>query len=124
MKKVLIVEDDESLNSIMQKQLAGEFDVDTAFDGNEAEKRLSTNNYDLMLLDLLMPDKNGLEVLKWLKTQKGKEGMKVVVLTNFEQQMSEEEVRNMGVSDYVVKVNLDLAKLSELVKQWTVDESK
>ena len=63
--KVLLAEDTRDLNRVLTVALTHEgFDVDSAYDGEEALTYTRSNGYDLMILDIMMPKKNGLEVLK------------------------------------------------------------
>ena len=63
--KVLIVEDEPSLNKIMVKKLRSSgFSVDSCFNGSDALEYISMGNYDIVLLDIMIPEPNGVEVLK------------------------------------------------------------
>ena len=67
--RILIAEDEKSLNRIIKKRLEAEgYSVDSCFDGEEAMLFLSTGEFDAMVLDIMMPKLNGIEVLKSLRS--------------------------------------------------------
>ena len=68
MKKILIVEDEEPIRRVLKRILADEnpeFKISEAFDGNEAIEKLSRDKFDLVVCDIKMPKKDGLDVLKF-----------------------------------------------------------
>ena len=68
-KKILVVEDDmPTLEAIGLKLKEQGFLVENAFDGEEAMEKIKENNYDLVLLDILLPKKNGFEIIREMKT--------------------------------------------------------
>lgn len=68
MPRILVVDDDEQLRKVVSAYLARcGYDVSTAADGKEAVMSVDNNEYDLMLLDILMPEMDGLEVLNAMK---------------------------------------------------------
>lgn len=116
-KTILIAEDDPFLSKIIRNRLAEEgFAIDTATDGDETLKKLSTNTYALVTLDLIMPNKNGFEVLAELKKQKIK--VPVLVFTNLAQSEDEREVMSLGAKGYYVKSDISIDELVKTVKQY------
>ncbi|MBU1122164.1 MAG: response regulator [Candidatus Omnitrophota bacterium] len=80
MKKILIVEDEKDVACFLRDSLArNEFDVDIAFDGRNAIEKIEKFEPDIILLDIILPQLDGLEVLKW--TKKNKPGVFVIVTT-------------------------------------------
>lgn len=117
-KKVLIVEDDTVLANAITMSLENEgYDLLVATDGEEAEKMISKNMPDLVLLDLLLPIKNGFEVLKTMRENEATKNITVVVLTNFEQETSVDEAVKLGAKDYIVKANIDIKEIPRIVKK-------
>jgi len=69
--KILLIEDEKKVASFIKRGLEEEFfSVDVAYDGEKGEFMALTSDYDLIILDLLLPKKNGLEVLKSLRANK------------------------------------------------------
>lgn len=118
-KKVMIVEDDTVLANAVKLALENEgYDLSLATDGEEAERMIKEELPDLVLLDLLLPIKNGFEVLKVMRQDPRTKEISVVVLTNFEQETSINEGKKLGVKDYVVKANIDIQDIPALVKRY------
>ncbi len=117
-KRILIVEDDRFLSRACQARLEQQgYHILTAQDGEEAVKAARADNPDLILLDLLMPNLNGLEVLRILRGDEGTRGMPVIVLSNSSRQEDMDTIRALGISGYFVKANLSLQDLSQLVEE-------
>lgn len=116
--KLLIVEDNESLNRIMTDTFKDEgFKVISALDGEEGLELAKKENPDLILLDILMPKKNGNEMLKELRqTPEGKD-VKVIVLTNSDSGENVVDFMNLGVADYLTKADWELSDLVKKVKE-------
>lgn len=105
-RKILIVEDDKFLYDLYQRVLleAG-FLVDVAIDGEEGLKRAEEGQYDLVLLDIMLPKKNGVDVLKALKSDGSKaKNLPVIVLSNLGQEDIIQQCLRMGAVGYLVKV--------------------
>ncbi|WP_138207098.1 response regulator transcription factor [Haloimpatiens lingqiaonensis] len=100
--KILIVEDEKKLSNIMGVYLKKEgYLVDFAYDGDEGEKKIQEEEYDLIILDIMMPKKDGWSLLRKAKS---KENSPSVILTTAR---GEEEDRifgfELGADDYMVK---------------------
>lgn len=118
-KKILIVEDDTVLANALSLSLQDKgYQIEVATDGAEAERMIKSLRPDLILLDLLLPIKNGFEVLKGLRADDELKDTPVVILTNFEQETSIEEGMKMGAKDYIVKANIDIKDVPEIVKKY------
>ncbi|MBS6444630.1 MAG: response regulator transcription factor [Ruminococcus sp.] len=100
--KVLIVEDEPSLNKIMLKKLRADgFSADSCFTGSEALDYIELGNYDIVLLDVMIPAPNGLEVLKTLR-DKGN-NIPVILLTAMGSTEDRVKGLNYGADDYIAK---------------------
>lgn len=118
-KKILIVEDDTVLANALSLSLQDKgYQIEVATDGAEAERMIKSLKPNLILLDLLLPIKNGFEVLKDLRADEELKNTPVVILTNFEQETSIEEGMKMGAKDYIVKANIDIKDVPEIVKKY------
>lgn len=109
MRKVLIAEDDQDLADAYQKKLtlAG-FEVKIASDGQEALDTLNTFTPDIILLDMIMPVKDGFSTLEDLKRNEKWKDIPVIVASNLGQK---EEILPLGAVDHVIKSNLHLEDL-------------
>jgi len=118
-KKVMIVEDDTVLANALSLVLQNEgYELSLATDGEEAERMIQQEIPDLILLDLLLPIKNGFEVLKIMRQNPSTKDISVVILTNFEQETSINEGKKLGAKDYIVKANVDIQNIPEIVKKY------
>jgi DNA-binding response OmpR family regulator len=99
--RILIVEDELKVSQFLQKGFEEElFSVDTALDGSQGLFMALTESYDVIILDLMLPKKSGVEVLKELRKEKT---TPVLVLTAKGQLESKVEVLNIGADDYLTK---------------------
>jgi DNA-binding response OmpR family regulator len=118
-KKVMIVEDDSVLANALELALRDEgYEISVATDGEEAERMIKKELPDLILLDLLLPIKNGFEVLKVMRQSPDTKDIDVVILTNFEQETSIDEGMKLGAKDYIVKANIDIKDIPAIVKKY------
>ena len=102
MTKILLVEDEEKLARFVELELKHEgYAVDKAFDGREGLEKAEGGGYDLLLLDIMLPGLNGLEVLRRLR--KAGNGMPVIMLTARDAVMDKVTGLDMGADDYVTK---------------------
>lgn len=104
-KRVLIAEDEphivESLSFLLEQ--AG-CQVSAVFDGDEAVARLRTQpRPDVVILDVMIPKRNGFEVLKWLKNDPGLKDIPVMVLTAKGQDQDRRTAEGLGVDAFVTK---------------------
>ncbi|MFZ6756176.1 response regulator [Undibacterium sp. Ji50W] len=100
--RVLLVEDDRMIGESIEEALRGEnYAVDWVRDGHSAELAFSTQSYDLMLLDLGLPKKNGLDVLHHYRKQGG--DIPVLVITARDAKASRIEGLDAGADDYLIK---------------------
>lgn len=105
-KKVLIVEDEKFLRELMATKLEKEnFNVITAVDGIEAIKKNETDKPDLILLDIILPGKDGFEVLRAIRSgaDKAVSQTPIIMLTNLGQESDREKAVQLGANDYLVK---------------------
>lgn len=120
--KILVVEDDFFLIKVFQTKLSNEgFHVEIAADGVLAMEILTRFAPDLILLDLVMPRKDGFEVLEDLSKDKKFSQIPVIVLTNLGQDSDIERVKKYGVVDYLVKSDISIddvvAKAKSVLKK-------
>ncbi len=106
MVKILVVEDDTVLSSIMMRSLStAGYEVQAALDGFTAELDAKDWHPDLMLLDMLLPDKDGWDILAHLRANSDTLNIKVIVLSNLSDSETLEKVRKFNIVDYFIKAN-------------------
>ena len=116
MAKILLVDDEEAILKMYGNAL-GEHDVLTAKNGDDAFEKASKDMPDLILMDLIMPKENGLDVLKKLKEDENTKGIPVIVLTNLPEEASAEKAKSLGASGYLVKAEYDPTTLVKKVEE-------
>ena len=100
--RILVVEDEKKINDVIVKTLKKEkYGVDSCFDGEEALDYIFSVEYDIILLDIMLPKKDGFEVLKSMR----KKGIKTPVLFLTARDQIEDRVKglDLGADDYLVK---------------------
>ena len=117
---ILLVEDDPFLSSILQLKLDKEnFKTIRAADGEEALNLLTEQGIrpDLILLDLILPKKNGFEVLETIRQDPTLEKLPVIIISNLGQPSDIDRGKALGVIDYFVKAKLSVDELVNKVKE-------
>lgn len=114
---ILIAEDDDFLRKVYTGELTKiGYTVTCAEDGDAALKALSNDPPpDLLLLDALMPKKDGFQVLEEKKSNPALAAIPVIMLTSLEEEKDLERAAQLGVSNYFVKTNMDIEELIALV---------
>jgi two-component system, OmpR family, alkaline phosphatase synthesis response regulator PhoP len=115
MKKILIAEDDTFLaNAYRVKLTKAGFEVKIVNDGQEAEDIIREFMPDLMILDLIMPVKDGFTTLKELRQDPAFANLPIVVASNLGQKEDIEKATGLGATDFLVK---SAVKLEEVVQK-------
>jgi two-component system, chemotaxis family, chemotaxis protein CheY len=118
MKKIVLVEDDEVMARMYRKVFSfGGFEITVASDGREGLKKIKQILPDLIILDVMMPKMNGLEVLNELKLNRDTKNIPVVMLTNLS---LPEEIRfalEKGAVRYLIKCENEPKKVFEIVQK-------
>ncbi len=117
-KKILIVEDEQTLLDAVTFELqeAG-YNVSSATNGNEAVEKIKTENPDLVLLDILLPGKNGFEILDAIKKDEEIKAIPVVMLTNLSQEEDKNKGLDLGAQEYIVKSSINPEDISGMVQE-------
>ena len=120
MYKVVIFEDDAFLLDAYQLKLSSEANFKSvAFaDGEDALDRIKAEKPDIIILDIIMPKRSGLEVLKELKHDEETKHIPVIVASNVGQKVTVEEAIAMGAVDYFVKSDATITDLIEKCKKY------
>lgn len=115
--KVLLVEDDLALLKIYSNKLRiSGFDVSMATTGDEAIRKAQVELPAIMLLDLILPGKDGFVVLGELKKNSATKNIPVIILSNLGQESDISRGKELGAIDYLVKSDVSLMDLVEKVR--------
>lgn len=118
MSKILIVEDDPLMFRMYKKIFTFEgFEVDVAADGEEGLKKAREWQPNIILLDMMMPKMNGLQVLDNLKSDPACRKTPVVVLTNLAGESDAEAAMSKGAVRYIIKSEQDPKGVANIVKE-------
>jgi len=117
--KITIIEDEEVLSQMYAGKLRREgYQVQTSADGETGLTQVLREPPDLILLDIMMPNMNGVEVLNRLAQHPELAHTKIVVLTNIDSPETGDEVRRLGAADYLLKADMTPEELSNRIKEW------
>lgn len=115
-KNVLVIEDEKPLYTALRLKLEHEgIKVTVATDGQEALDLLAKHNYDLVLLDLIMPTMDGFQTLEQL-AKLGKHP-KVYIMSNLSQPEDEARARELGATKFFIKADTALTAIVEEIKK-------
>lgn len=105
-KKILLVEDEQFIRDLYSRELtkAG-FQVTSVADGQSGINQLKTQTFDVLLLDIMLPGMNGLQVLREFKTQNPNSPMITMLLTNLGQETVIKEGFELGAQAYLIKAS-------------------
>src|ERR1039458_6274236 len=118
MSKIAIVEDDQAICQMYRFKFETEgYNVEIAENGKLGLELAEKMRLDIILLDLMMPEMNGDEMLELLrKTPWGKD-VKVIILTNVGEQEIPSSIKELGVSGVILKANMTPRQVADIVKQ-------
>ena len=105
MKTILLVEDDPFILDIYVSQFKQKgFLVDVAKDGQTAMEKIKSNHPDILLLDILLPKINGIELLRMIRNDEAIKNTKVIVISNLNQKDYAKDIADLGVIKYFLKI--------------------
>jgi len=115
--KVLLIDDDESLTSVYTTGLAKDgIDVTVASTGKEGINKLKAEKFDLVVLDQVLPDTSGFEVLKEIKSTDEIKNIPVIILSNFGQEELVKQALNSGAAEYIFKYQVEIEDVAKKLK--------
>jgi len=115
--KILIVEDDLFLANLLSLRFKKEgYEVIQAFSGTEALEKLKSIRPNVILLDIILPQKNGFEVLEAISQNPQTSSIPVIIVSNLGQESDIEKGKMLGAIDYYVKARLSIDELVNKVK--------
>ena len=117
MTKIAIIEDDQAISQMYRMKFEAEgFDVQTASNGKLGLELTEKMRPDIILLDLMMPEMNGDEMLKRMRATSWGKDIKVIILTNMGEQEAPQSVKNQNVRRFIVKAEMTPRQVAEMVR--------
>ena len=118
-QKIIFIEDDEMLVRAYRNKLTMEgFEVDISSNGLDAIQKLTSDGYDLVLLDLMLPKINGLDVLKQIRSSGWPlSKIPVIVFSNLSDASDIKEAKDLGANEYLIKANLSPEEVLEKIRE-------
>lgn len=117
MKKILFIEDEATLQRSLTEILKEDYEVINALDGETGLGLARKEKPDLILLDLILPKRDGFSVLEELKKNDLTKDIPVIILTNLENNIEIEKVLELGATTYLIKSQYSLDDIKNKVKQ-------
>ncbi len=119
MHSIILVEDDPMIGEIYQRKFSEEgFEIDIAVSGKEFLNKVKSKKYDLALLDMVLPEMNGTEILHELKKSgKFNSEMKVYIFSNLTSKEDYDKARQEGADGYIPKTQFNPSELIEEIKR-------
>jgi DNA-binding response OmpR family regulator len=125
MTKILLIEDDEVLAGMYKMKIKQQgYELVAAENGEEGLEKAKKEKPDLILLDLILPQKDGYQVLQELKEDKETKGIKVFILSNLGQNGEIKRGKEMGADDYLIKANMTPRQLVDKIDKKLNDKDK
>lgn len=118
MATIAIIEDDAAISQMYRIKFEAEgYTVETAENGKLGLELIEKMKPDIILLDLMMPEMNGDEMLTKLRKQSWGKNVKVIILTNMGESEAPDTLKSLEVSAFIVKANMTPRQVAELVKK-------
>ena len=115
--RILIVEDDDFLRSLAVTKLQAEgFVMEIAATGDDGLTKIMALPPDLVILDLMLPNVSGFDILQKIRENESTKKLKVIVFSNLGEEADIKRCLDLGVSEYLVKANFTLDELAEKIK--------
>ncbi len=117
-KNILIIEDDKFLSKMLAKMLESHnYQVSQAITGREGLVKASGDNVNLILLDIMLPDIDGFDLLETIKGEEKTKKIPVIIMSNLGQPEDMQQGRALGAADYLVKSDLSLDEVVAKVRK-------
>jgi DNA-binding response OmpR family regulator len=118
MTKIAIIEDDAVISQMYRMKFEADgFEVQLANNGKSGAALVEAYSPDMILLDLQMPEMDGVEALRIIRNNDWGKNIPVIILTNLGEEESPKEIRSLGIHSYIVKANLTPRQVVQRVKE-------
>lgn len=119
MEKILIIEDEKILAEMYKDKFSrAGFEVFLAFDSKEGLEITKKEKPDLILLDILLPQEDGIVFLNWLKNEPEIASIPVVAFSNYDEPKTKKEAFELGVKEYLIKSNYTPEEVVQKIKNY------
>jgi DNA-binding response OmpR family regulator len=119
MNAILIVEDDPVLKNLLGTTFSGKYETLYASDGGQALQYIEEHKPKLILLDLMLPNIGGFEVLQKIRARTDElKDVPVVIVSNLGQNEDKERAMKLGANDYMVKAEVSIEEIEAKVKKF------
>lgn len=119
MKKILIIEDEKMLKEMYVKKFSEMgYEVISAGNAENGLRKAKEERPDLILLDILLPRKNGIYTLKKIRKDPEIANIDVVAFSNFDDPNAKKEAKELGVLDYLIKTSYTPKQIVERIKEY------
>lgn len=116
---ILVVEDDYFLRNLLLHKMGQEkLPFDTAVNGSEALEKIKAKIPAVIILDLVLPDTDGFEVLEKIKKQPDTKDIPVIVVSNLGQKDEIERCLKLGANDYLIKANFTPKEIVDKIREY------
>ena len=116
-RPILVVEDDQFLRELLiEKLLSSGLPAHGAVDGKEAFAQLKTVRPALIILDIILPDINGFEILAKIRSDEKLKAIPVLILSNLDQKQDFDRAQSLGVEGFMIKSNFSLGEIVTKVR--------
>lgn len=117
-KKILIIEDEKALREALKSYLEEDgFEIEVAADGEVGISLIRENKFDLAILDIILPKKDGFKILEEIKEDEKIQKIPIIVLTNLESIEDIQKAFEKGITNYLVKSDHSLEEVSQKIKE-------
>ncbi len=116
--QILVVEDDKFLREMLVSKLrADNFNTLEAVNAREARSIMEAEHPQAVLLDLILPDSSGFELLEWIKTDPGRKNIPVIILSNLGSEDDVTKGLQLGANNYIIKSDLNPSEIITKLNQ-------
>lgn len=114
--KILLIEDEKEICKIYEEILSsGGYNIFSVNDGDEGYNVAKAGDWDVLLLDIMLPNKDGIEILNQLNSEGLTQSKKVIILSNIENNEVLKKSQSLGALKYVVKSEIKPSELLEII---------
>jgi DNA-binding response OmpR family regulator len=114
--KILLIEDDKDISELYQGIFKdNSFEIDIAFDGEVGMEKISKGDFDVVIVDIMLPSKDGLDILQESKKKGLLKNKKVLVLSSIDRNDVLEATENFGAQRYIVKSSVNPQELIDII---------